>query len=162
MTTIAKGHGVEITLDDGEYIIRRTLAGGGYGARETIKVKQITPMPPVRKLLWLAQLLSGGYRQAQRTLISPASNERRCCLGVLADLCPRVVYGTPKPSYPWTMPRDGATLKLAGERKGNTSMLTTGLKRWAGLTEGMQQLGAGLNDSGYTFRQIAFVIATLF
>jgi hypothetical protein len=123
----------------------------------TIKGDDLPPMHPVRKALWLAQLLSGAYWQATGILVTPYNSTMRCCLGVAVDLCPTVIenqvslHGRVR----------GVFLRMEGERRGEKGYLTVGLREWLGITQKFQDLLAALNDAKVPFEDIAFVIDLL-
>lgn len=119
----------------------------------TIRRVQVRPMDPVRKLNWISQLLSGAYRQHRCELVSAKNHASRCCLGVAADLYPALVEAVDSLG----MVRLGAP----GEPP-DRCVLTSTLRRWLTLTPKEQDLLVLLNDRGFSFEDIAFVISALF
>lgn len=103
--------------------------------------------------LWVTALLSGEYSQGQDQL---TNGESYCCLGVLCELH-RKMTGEGE----W----DEAG-NYCSKRKDETNpdVLPGFVQRWAGLTQsdpdvrGEPSSLVGMNDDGYTFKEIAEVI----
>ena len=109
------------------------------------------------KAEWLRRLRSGEYEQLSGQLGNADTNER-CCLGVLCDIAAEkgVVVARPYSEEDNSLMVDGAC-----------TVLPFSVSEWAGLgrtidpdvqvDEDYRSL-SDLNDSGYTFAQIADVI----
>lgn len=149
------------TVEHGTVRLMPLLAGGWKVTADVPGKLQLTvelsardcrPLNPLRKTLWLAQLLGGTYSQTNGRLISYSDPDRRCCLGVAVDLCPTLVdHVTHGEHY----------LRREGERRGSTGLLTPGLREWLGVADKAQNALANLNDRGVSFEDIAFVIDTI-
>jgi hypothetical protein len=92
------------------------------------------------KAKWMRNLLSGEYKQATGNL---KKGNKHCCLGVLADI----------QGAKWEHSVGFSTkCILKGRDVARSGVLTRGA---SGLSEATQQTLAHMNDSGYTFKQIA-------
>lgn len=118
---------------------------------------------------WAAALRSGEYRQGQGTLRSP--DDEFCCLGVLCDLAVKAGIEVP-------VSRSNAydyDLEDVRENEGNylyddeDNFLPIVVREWAGIgsadprlgnegTYGDRQTASALNDTGYSFHDIAQLI----
>jgi hypothetical protein len=118
------------------------------------------------KKLWLADLRSGKIKQAKSQL---RNGDKRCCLGVLCDIFRRV-----KKKGRWNRAFDspnGEPPRFLGE----AGVLPDEVAKWAGLaapdpfvnykkadpfTGKMLELNSlsYINDTGYSFNQIADII----
>jgi hypothetical protein len=107
-------------------------------------------MNPQIKQKWVSALRSGEYQQTQRRL---HDENGFCCLGVLCDL-----YGKENN-------KEWQHNEVVGYFYENHSFsLPSSVVKWAGVEDsnpfvngGIDTLG-GLNDKGFTFNEIAYVI----
>jgi hypothetical protein len=108
-------------------------------------------MNPQIKQKWLNALRSGDYQQGQRYL---RTNSGFCCLGVLCDL-----YGKEN-NVEWEL----LDVSTHYEFQGFESYLPSSVRKWANLEYCNPHVNNGestlvrLNDTGFTFEQIADVI----
>ncbi len=114
------------------------------------------------KTKWLKALRSGNYKQGKSVLHSAGKrdgNHKYCCLGVLCDLYLK------ENKQKWTEFPDDRLGKVFSVSKtsDDTAVLSGKVKRWAGLKESNPTVLdyhslAGINDDGYSFKQIADII----
>ncbi len=118
-------------------------------------------MDPVVRPQWCAALRSGDYQQAKHELRQTVAGVviGHCCLGVLTDLWLKagheeMIYDSADPAAPPVSVWD----------KGG-GVLSSPVAEWAGLTAPDPRLrpnrggrATGLNDSGFTFAEIADLI----
>lgn len=117
------------------------------------------------KAKWIAALRSGQYKQGTGTLRT--SNDKFCCLGVLADLHRKEVGGR----WEWDDLGGGYCVIITQPTNNSaTADLPRSTRDWAGLEStnpmvyAKQELHtpirplAAVNDSGYTFDRIADII----
>lgn len=123
------------------------------------------PMDPEVRRRWTAALRSGEFQQGRGKLaaVEETSDERRyCCLGVLCELAARDGVVTVRDGVDWVsyMDNDGPM---------QINYLPRAVASWAGLSSTNPRIRSinvsgdtptlsYLNDSGYTFDQIADVI----
>ena len=102
---------------------------------------------------WVEALRSGKYKQASGYL--RRSEDSFCCLGVACDL-----YAQEHPEASWS--EEGDVWNFFG----NAALLPDEVREWIGLAEEHGRFEAtdyystltSLNDSGYAFDDIAYVI----
>jgi hypothetical protein len=117
---------------------------------------------------WVTALRSGDYKQGQTRLRRRADDDMYpngyCCLGVLCELA---VQHEVIPAAELSETRDYYVYDKDGPDAGNGAYLPVRVREWAelGLSAPMVLLPgtskadlADLNDSGFTFSQIADVI----
>ena len=114
-------------------------------------------MNPIIKQKWIDALLSGEYEQGERRL---RTTYTYCCLGVLCDLYAK------ETGKEWL---HGIYNNYSYD--GETEIPSVAVLRWAGFQFDVDECGgrlfedeinpgylASLNDSGYTFEQMAEII----
>lgn len=105
------------------------------------------------KSKWLKALRSGKYKQGKNALatVNRLGNVKYCCLGVLCDL-----YLKEKKEK-WGSGLEEQLLNIGKE----TALLPSKVMKWAGLKDYNPRIKdgyttlSGMNDSGYSFKQIA-------
>lgn len=129
-----------------------------------------------KKAAWVAALRSGEYKQTGRSLCRMKDGNRSyCCLGVLSDLS--VTDGVGEWETPSDLRQDTSYVLFWNEPSIVVGgYYTRAVRQWAGMTHDADKIEfeftdprtgnietfhvdlAGLNDSGFTFNQIADVI----
>ena len=101
---------------------------------------------------WIEALRSGKYEQGRDLLCKISGGEKHCCLGVLCELAPNVIK----------------TIRPNLDRRlydGKICYLPKSVQNWAGMRTNCGQAFPddlsliALNDSGFTFPQIADFIS---
>ena len=100
---------------------------------------------------WLSSLRSGDYQQTKSYL---HKEDGFCCLGVLCD-----IYGK-EHNVEWNFDEDGNYYKF----QDHPATLSLSVMEWAGVGSSNPYIGnvaetlSGLNDTGFTFNEIADII----
>lgn len=109
------------------------------------------------KKLWVDALMSGEYKQGDSWL---NRNDKFCCLGVLCDVHKKDTgngYWDPTPDSD-----DKLAMAYFVGSQCSDSLLPDAVKKWGRLDERLPRAGnkslASLNDSGYSFAEIAAII----
>jgi hypothetical protein len=117
-------------------------------------------LKPELKVEWLTALNHGSYKQGQAYLAQWPSNEKGvhyCCLGVLCEI-ERLDFQTINLNDGTVISMASSVKKYEFDETNSEVFLPAKFAESIGLTEEHQLLLSSLNDSGWTFEEIAALI----